>query len=67
MWGLPGTTANLLKETGAPAVSGPAVQMLELISKGVVDGYAGCRFMRCARKLQDSGLTGRAQYLSRCR
>ena len=41
MWGLPGTTANLLKETGAPVVSGPAVQMLEIISKGVVDGYAG--------------------------
>ena len=41
MWGLPGTVANLLKETGAPVVSGPAVQMLEIISKGVVDGYAG--------------------------
>jgi TRAP-type C4-dicarboxylate transport system substrate-binding protein len=41
MWGLPGTTANLVKATGAPVVSGPAVQMLEIISKGVVDGYAG--------------------------
>ncbi|NJO23943.1 MAG: hypothetical protein HC868_14720 [Sphingomonadales bacterium] len=41
MWALPGTVANLVKETGAPVVSGPAVQMLEIISKGVVDGYAG--------------------------
>ena len=41
MWALPGTVANLVKETGAPVVAGPAVQMLEIISKGVVDGYAG--------------------------
>jgi TRAP-type C4-dicarboxylate transport system substrate-binding protein len=41
MWALPGSTANLIKETGAPVVAGPAVQMLETISKGVVDGYVG--------------------------
>ena len=41
MWALPGTVANLVKETGSPVVAGPAVQMLEIISKGVVDGYAG--------------------------
>lgn len=41
MWGLPGVVANTLKGTGSPVVAGPAVQMLEIISKGVVDGYAG--------------------------
>lgn len=41
MWALPGTVANLIKATGSPVVAGPAVQMLEIISKGVVDGYAG--------------------------
>jgi TRAP-type C4-dicarboxylate transport system substrate-binding protein len=41
MWALPGTTANVIKATGSPVVSGPAVQMLEIISKGVVDGYTG--------------------------
>ena len=41
MWALPGTTAEVVKATGSPVVSGPAVQMLEIISKGVVDGYAG--------------------------
>lgn len=41
MWGLPGTVANTLIAAGSPVVAGPAVQMLELVSKGVVDGYAG--------------------------
>ncbi len=41
MWGLPGVVANTLKATGSSVVAGPAVQMLEIISKGVVDGYAG--------------------------
>ena len=41
MWGLPGVVANTLKATGSSVVAGPAVQMLEVISKGVVDGYAG--------------------------
>ena len=41
MWGLPGVTANIIKGTGSSVVAGPAVQMLEIISKGVVDGYVG--------------------------
>ncbi|MCP5266492.1 MAG: TRAP transporter substrate-binding protein DctP [Burkholderiaceae bacterium] len=41
MWVLPGIVANLVKRTGSPVVVGPAVQMLEVISKGVVDGYVG--------------------------
>ena len=41
MWALPGPVANLIKATGASVVAGPAVQMLETISKGVVDGYTG--------------------------
>ncbi|WP_119420889.1 TRAP transporter substrate-binding protein DctP [Desertibaculum subflavum] len=41
MWALPGVTADLVKATGSSVVSGPAVQMLEIISKGVVDGYTG--------------------------
>jgi len=41
MWGLPGVVANMMKDAGSAVVAGPAVQMLELISNGVVDGYAG--------------------------
>lgn len=41
MWALPGTVAKVTKATGSPVVAGPAVQMLEIISKGVVDGYIG--------------------------
>lgn len=41
MWALPGTTANTVKGTGSSVVAGPAVQMLEIVSKGVVDGYIG--------------------------
>jgi TRAP-type C4-dicarboxylate transport system substrate-binding protein len=41
MWALPGVTANVIKGTGSAVVAGPAVQMLEIISKGVVDGYTG--------------------------
>jgi len=41
MWALPGVTANIVKATGSAVVAGPAVQMLEIISKGVVDGYTG--------------------------
>lgn len=44
MWALPGVTANVIKETGSAVVAGPAVQMLEIISKGVVDGYVGVPF-----------------------
>jgi len=41
MWALPGVTANIIKATGSAVVAGPAVQMLETISKGVVDGFVG--------------------------
>jgi len=44
MWALPGVTANIIKATGSAVVAGPAVQMLETISKGVVDGYVGVPF-----------------------
>ena len=44
MWALPGVTANIIKATGSAVVSGPAVQMLETISKGVVDGFVGVSF-----------------------
>jgi TRAP-type C4-dicarboxylate transport system substrate-binding protein len=44
MWALPGVAANIVKETGSAVVAGPAVQMLEIISKGVVDGYTGVPF-----------------------
>ena len=44
MWALPGVTANIIKATGSAVVAGPAVQMLEIISKGVVDGFVGVSF-----------------------
>lgn len=48
MWALPGVVANTMKGTGSSVVAGPAVQMLEIISKGVVDGYAGISFSSVA-------------------
>jgi TRAP-type C4-dicarboxylate transport system substrate-binding protein len=41
IWSVPGATSKLLADTGSSVVSGPAVQMLELVSKGVVDGHVG--------------------------
>ena len=41
MWAAPGVTARILRDIGSPVVSGPAVQMTELIQRGVVDGYVG--------------------------
>lgn len=41
IWSVPGLTANVIAETGSAVVAGPAVQMLELVSKGVVDGHIG--------------------------
>lgn len=41
IWSVPGATSKVLAETGSSVVSGPAVQMLELVSKGVVDGHVG--------------------------
>ncbi len=41
IWALPGTNAAIMKAVGAGVVSGPAVQMNEIISRGVVDAYIG--------------------------
>ncbi|EKE45656.1 TRAP-type C4-dicarboxylate transport system, periplasmic component [Oceaniovalibus guishaninsula JLT2003] len=41
MWALPGVTAEMLKQEGSPVVSGPAVQMTEIVQRGVVDGFVG--------------------------
>jgi TRAP-type C4-dicarboxylate transport system substrate-binding protein len=41
IWALPGTIANIMKEIGAGVVSGPAVQINEIVSRGVVDAYVG--------------------------
>lgn len=41
MWALPGVTAEIMKGIGSAAVSGPAVQMTEIIQRGVVDGFVG--------------------------
>ncbi|NKX40271.1 TRAP transporter substrate-binding protein DctP [Rhodobacteraceae bacterium R_SAG2] len=41
IWSVPGLTAKVVADSGASVVSGPAVQMLEVVSKGVVDGYVG--------------------------
>lgn len=41
MFAVAGSAANVIKATGSSVVAGPAVQMLESISRGVVDGYAG--------------------------
>ncbi|WP_251417720.1 TRAP transporter substrate-binding protein DctP [Lutimaribacter degradans] len=41
IWAVPGATANTIAATGASVVSGPAVQMLEIVSRGVVDGHVG--------------------------
>ena len=41
MWALPGVTAEIVKAVGSAAVSGPAVQMTEIIQRGVVDGFVG--------------------------
>lgn len=54
MWGVPGVVAKTLKGTGSSVVAGPAVQMYEMISKGVVDGYAGVPWGAVAAfKLED--------------
>jgi TRAP-type C4-dicarboxylate transport system substrate-binding protein len=59
MWALPGVTANLIKATGSAVVAGPAVQMLEIISKGVVDGYVGVPYSSVVQfKLTDYTKSG---------
>ncbi len=59
MWALPGVTANVIKGTGSAVVAGPAVQMLEIISKGVVDGYTGVPYSSVVQfKLKDYTKSG---------
>lgn len=41
IWGVAGMVANVLKAVDSPVVAGPAVQVQEIISRGVVDGYVG--------------------------
>ena len=41
MWAPPGATSDILKEAGAGVVSGPAIQMTEIVQRGVVDGFVG--------------------------
>ncbi|WP_424988515.1 TRAP transporter substrate-binding protein DctP [Microbulbifer sp. S227A] len=44
VWALPGTTAALLKALDISVSSGPAVQIQELVSRNVVDAYAGITY-----------------------
>jgi TRAP-type C4-dicarboxylate transport system substrate-binding protein len=41
MWALPGATSAILSAGGGSVVSGPAIQMAEVIQSGVVDGFVG--------------------------
>lgn len=41
MWAVPGVVARVLGELDTPVVSSPSVQMNEIISRGVVDGFVG--------------------------
>lgn len=41
MWANPGVVARVLKGLDVPVVSSPAVQMNEIISRGIVDGFVG--------------------------
>jgi TRAP-type C4-dicarboxylate transport system substrate-binding protein len=41
IWALPGTNANIMKAIGAGVVAGPAVQINEIVSRGVVDAFVG--------------------------
>lgn len=40
-WSVAGPTADVVKATGSAPVSGPVVQMLEIVSRGVVDAFIG--------------------------
>ncbi|TRZ57973.1 MAG: hypothetical protein D4S02_13130 [Rhodocyclaceae bacterium] len=41
MWALPGPVADLLKGLGISPITGPAVQVSDSVSRGIVDGYFG--------------------------
>ena len=43
-WSIPGTSAALLKGLGVSLVSGPATKIQELVSRNVVDAYAGITY-----------------------
>lgn len=40
-WSVAGPTAEVIKATGSAPVAGPVVQMLEIVSRGVVDAFIG--------------------------
>lgn len=40
IYSVPGAMANLFKDVGSAVVAGPVTQMLESVSKGVVDGFS---------------------------
>lgn len=44
VWALPGTTAAMMKSLGIAVSSGPAVQIQEMVSRNVVDAYAGITY-----------------------
>lgn len=44
LWALPGTTAAMLTSLDIAVSSGPAVQIQELVSRNVVDAYAGITY-----------------------
>jgi len=44
VWSLPGNLANLLANAGVTTVTGPAVQIHEMVSQNVVDAYTGITY-----------------------
>ncbi|GGO79876.1 ABC transporter substrate-binding protein [Marinobacterium nitratireducens] len=45
IWALPGTTASIMKNTDISVVSGPAAQIHEFVSHGVVDAFVGIPYI----------------------
>lgn len=45
MWALPGVPSRAMEQSGAAVVSGPAVRIYEIVSRGTVDGYVGIPFV----------------------
>lgn len=44
LWALPGYTADTIKNIGVSPVTGPAVKVSEVVSKGVVDAFYGISY-----------------------
>ncbi|MEL0613034.1 TRAP transporter substrate-binding protein DctP [Marinomonas arenicola] len=44
LWALPGYTSETIKNIGVSPVTGPAVNISEVVAKGVVDAYFGISF-----------------------